>query len=414
MDRRNLWLAGVLVAGVAAAGAWQWTLHSKKPIPRFETTKLERGAIQAKVTATGTLSALVTVQVGSQVSGRIQQILVDFNSPVKKGQVLARLDPQLFEASLEQARASFKAAQGSLKKSKVQALDLERQYLRSESLESRKLIAPADVDTAKANMEAAKAQVEVAQGNADQAVAALHQAEVNLAYTTIVSPINGMVISRNVDVGQTVAASLQAPTLFVIAEDLRKVQVDSSVAEADVGKLRPGMKAEFTVDAYPGDRFKGHVRQVRNAPQTVQNVVTYDAVVDVRNPDLKLKPGMTANVTYVYAERGGVLRLPNAALRFRMPDAKGDGRSMRQVRSGANGEPRLEGGRREADMRKVWVLRDGKPQEVKIKVGISDGSLTELVKGELHEGDAIVTDLAGAPSGSRRSGASRPGGGMRF
>lgn len=413
MLRRNVWLAGLLVVGVGGTGVWQFSRQHQQPPQRFETVKLDRGAILSKVTATGTLSALVTVQVGSQVSGRLQQILVDFNAPVRKGQVLAKLDPQLFDAALEQAKANAMASRGGLRKAQIQALDLERQYLRAKSLSERKLIAPADLDTAFATSEAAKAQVEVAQGNAEQAMASLHQAEVNLAYTTIVSPINGVVISRNVDVGQTVAASLQAPTLFVIAEDLRKVQVDSSVAEADVGKLRPGMNAEFSVDAYPAERFHGQVRQIRNAPQTVQNVVTYDAVIDVANPELKLKPGMTANVSFVVAERQGALRLPNAALRFRLPDSKGE-KGARDKRRG-NGETTRSGPHGASDVRKVWVLRDGKPQEAKVKVGISDGSVTELVSAELHEGNEIITDVSGgAIPPNRAAGARGPGGGMRL
>jgi HlyD family secretion protein len=371
----------------------------------------------------------VTVQVGSQVSGRIQQLLVDFNSEVKKGQVIARIDPQLFQAAQEQARANYIAQQGNLAKVRVQAVEAERQYQRAKNLAERKLIAQADLDTAQANFEAARAQVEATRGGLEQARAALHQAEVNLAYTTIVSPINGVVISRNVDVGQTVAASLQAPTLFVIAEDLRKMQVDTSVAEADIGKLTPGMKATFTVDAYPAERFSGTVRQIRNAPQTVQNVVTYDAVIDVDNADLKLKPGMTANVTFVYAEKDDVLRIPNAALRFRPTpellarvrgdrgDKDGGGTGGAKAWRGGAGRGRggapgggAVGGREEgrSNRRTVWVLRGGQPQAIPVTTGISDGSLTELSAGDLHEGDEVITD---APDSGPRPQA--PMGGLR-
>ncbi|HEY6004768.1 MAG TPA: efflux RND transporter periplasmic adaptor subunit, partial [Anaeromyxobacter sp.] len=324
--RRKIVVAAVVAALVAAGGIWRWRSGGKSGPAAIETARVDRGRIVAKVTATGTLSALVTVQVGSQVSGRIASLEADFNSPVKKGQVIARIDPQLFDAAVEQARANAVAAQGNLAKAKAQALDAQRQLERTRALAERKLVAQADLDTAEAGADAAKASVEAAQGSLEQTRAALHQAQVNLAYTRIVSPTNGVVISRNVDVGQTVAASLQAPTLFVIAEDLSKMQVDTSVAEADVGRLRAGMPATFTVDAFPGEVFRGNVRQVRNAPQTVQNVVTYDAVVDVSNPEQKLKPGMTATATFVYAEKDDVLRVPNAALRFRPPPGFGGDR----------------------------------------------------------------------------------------
>ena len=298
--RRSIFIWFFVFLGVAAgAFGYMRSQNSKRASTlHYDTVKVDTGRIVAKVTATGTVSALVTVQVGSQVSGRIQYLYVDFNAPVKKGQLIAKIDPQLFEAATEQARANLGAAQGNLTKAKAQAVDADRQYRRSRALVARQLIAQAEVDTAQTNAEVAIAQVEAAKGSVAQAQAALHQAQINLAYTDIVSPTNGVVISRNVDVGQTVAASLQAPILFLIAEDLAKMQVDSSVAEADVGKLRANMPATFTVDAYPGERFTGTVRQIRNAPQAVQNVVTYDAVIDVDNSALKLKPGMTANITF--------------------------------------------------------------------------------------------------------------------
>jgi HlyD family secretion protein len=359
----------------------------------FETAKVERGRIAPKVTATGTLSALVTVQVGSQVSGRVQQLNVDFNSTVEKGQVIAKIDPQLFDAALEQAKANALAAQGSLTRAQVQAADAERQLARTKTLADRQVIAQAELDTATANAEAARAQIDVARGNLAQAKASLHQAEVNLQYTTITSPISGTVISRNVDVGQTVAASLQAPTLFVIAEDLRKMQVDTAVAEADVGKLSPGMPATFMVDAFPNERFKGKVRQIRNAPQTLQNVVTYDAVIDVENPDLKLKPGMTANVTFVWAERNDVLKVPNAALRFKPANAGGW----------------KKGERPPPDEKTLYTLEGENLVPHKVKVGVTDGSVTEIVEG-IDEGAMVVTD-ANDGSGPKRPQGSPPGGG---
>ncbi len=319
-ESRFRWVWIVAGLGIVGASGYFWRQRNlAQQVPKYETTLVDRGPITAKVTATGTLSALVTVQVGTQVSGRVEKILVDFNSTVKKGQVIAKIDPMLFQAALEQAHANYAAGQGTVIKLQAQADDAKLQYERAKALFERKAIAQQDLDTARANSRAADGDLVAAQGNLQQAKASLHQAQVNLAYTTIVSPTTGVVISRNVDVGQTVAASLSAPTLFLIAEDLTKMQVDTSVSEADIGKLKSGMAATFTVDAYPTKVFRGSIRQLRNAPQTVQNVVTYDAVIDVANPGLELRPGMTANVTFVYDQRDSALRVANAALRFQPP-----------------------------------------------------------------------------------------------
>ncbi|HXJ23202.1 MAG TPA: efflux RND transporter periplasmic adaptor subunit [Polyangia bacterium] len=438
----------VVVLAGAGVGVWRWRATHRQPPVEFETAAVDRGRIVSRVTATGTLSALVTVQVGTQVSGTVQKLFADFNSPVKRGQLIAKIDPQLFQAALEQAKANDEAAAGNLVKAEAQERDAGRQFERQKSLLDRKLIAQADFDTAQANLEVARGATAAARGTVAQAKASLSQARVNLNMTAILSPTDGTVISRSVDVGQTVAASLSAPTLFVIAKDLREMQVDTSVAEADVGKLSSGMPATFTVDAFPGEKFHGKVRQIRNSPQTVQNVVTYDAVIDVDNPDLKLRPGMTANVTFVAAEKDDVLRVPNAAMRFKptpeifaalgMPAPK-------QVRDGADrgraggakgpaggggmppggGPPhgagagsgawraRAGGGRGDAptDRRQVWALRDGRPQVVALRIGLSDGSTTEVIEGDLHDGDAVIVDAstsetAGTPPGG-------PGGGLR-
>jgi len=414
MTKRRLYIVLALVIAAAAFGTWRWQAGDAKPKLQFETGKVEQGTIVAKVTASGTLSAIVTVQVGSQVSGRIAALFADFNSPVKKGQLIAKIDPPLFQASVDQARANLAAAQGNLAKAKVQAVDARRQYQRQKELAARQLNAQADLDTAQATADGADAQVTASEGTVAQTRAALRSAEVNLAYTNILSPTSGTVISRNVDVGQTVAASLQAPTIFVIAEDLAKMQVDTSVSEADVGRLKAGMPASFTVDAYPGEVFRGQVRQIRNAPQTVQNVVTYDAVIDVDNPGFKLKPGMTANVTFVYAQKDDVLKVPNAALRFRPPpallgDGKGGGAGGRPGAGGAPGaaggtgggqRPGGAGGRpgEAPERRTVWTLRNDKPEAEKIKTGISDGSFTEVVEGALKAGELVITDALGAGS----------------
>jgi HlyD family secretion protein len=437
--RRLLWSGIALVMAAAAAAGWIGVTRSRERDPfAFETVKVARGRVVAKVTATGTLSAIVTVQVGTQVSGTIAALHADFNSTVKKGELVAKIDPRLFDAAVEQARANLAAAEGNYSKAKAQSVDAERQADRASTLLARKLIAQADSDTARSTADADAAAVDAAGGSVSQAKAQLHQAEVNLAYTDIRSPTDGTVIARNVDVGQTVAASLQAPVLFLIAEDLRKMQVDTSVAEADIGKLQPQTRASFTVDAYPNETFTGTVRQIRNSPQTVQNVVTYDAVIDVDNPDLKLKPGMTANCTFVYADKENVLRVPNAAMRFMPPPemlaklnlAPGGDAATRRPRAGADGggagvaaapggpggtggaggstgrggpgggeggPPRVGRGGQRGDPthRIVWVLRDGKPVRMPIKTGVTDGSTTEIVEGDVQEGDAVITDLAG-------------------
>ncbi len=425
---KKFWAVLIVVAAGAGGVSVVVKRRAAKPLVQWETTAVDRGRIVARVTATGTLSALVTVQVGSQVSGRVQQLLVDFNSPVKKGQLIAKIDPQLFQASLEQARANYASAEGNLLKAKVQADQAEIDFKRQANLAERKLIAPADYDTAKSNLAAAKAQIAVNVGNLQQAKAALNQARVNLAYTKIISPTDGVVISRSVDVGQTVAASLSAPTIFVIAEDLRKMQVDTSVAEADVGKLTSGMDATFVVDAFPGERFKGKVRQIRNAAQTLQNVVTYDAVIDVDNSELKLRPGMTANVNFIFANRDNVLRVPNAALRFRAsPDllamlkidskrgrggdeASASGSALAATDSKPSGGAGRQrgpsmGGAGKADetpdRKSVWVLNQSVPSSIRIKVGASDGTKTEVIEGPLAEGDLVITDATFTASSAK-------------
>jgi HlyD family secretion protein len=356
------------------------------PQVNCETANADRGPITIKVTATGNLSALLTVQVGSQVSGRVQQLFVDYNSPVKKGQPIARLDPLLFEAAVQQARAVYLAARSNLQKDRAQEANLKLAYDRTNRLKTELVVSQSDFDTARTNYNVVKAQVDADESTLESARAALNQAQANLGFTTIVSPINGIVISRNVDIGQTVAASFQTPTLFVIAQDLQRMQVDTNVSEADVGRLFPGMQATFTVDGYPGQPFAGTLRQIRNASQTVQNVVTYDAVINVDNSKLLLKPGMTANVTFVVAKKDRVMRIRNAAVRFR-PD-----RQLLQ-KLGLNDETRSAS----PEDKVVWALRGGKPAPVPVTTGISDGTWTELIRGELQPGDALITDMKANP-----------------
>lgn len=382
--RPALWIAVALLV-IGGASGLMVRRGRAKPEIHYDTAEVDRGTIAAKVTATGNLSALLTVQVGSQVSGRVQQLFVDYNSPVKKGQTIAKLDPLLFQAAVEQARANYLSLQGNLNKDQAQENNTKLIFDRTKALVEQKVMAQSDLDTASANYEAAKAQVEADKSNLESARAMRNQAEVNLGYTTIVSPIDGVVISRNVDVGQTVAASFQAPTLFVIAQDLRHMQVDTNVGEADVGRLTAGMPATFTVDAYPSRPFTGRLRQIRNAAQTIQNVVTYDAVIDVENPSLLLKPGMTANVVFVAVQKDNVVRLRNAALRFQ-PDPQ----LLARIGLKPNASDLSV---QAAGHKTVWVLRSGRPVDMTISLGISDGTWTELLGGDIHPGDALITDM---------------------
>lgn len=415
----------VLVAAIGL-GVFAWMKYGRDRAtaePKFRTTKVERGKVSSKVTATGTLSARVTVQVGSQVSGRIAEIFVDFNSKVTKGMVLAKIDPRVLEAALRKARASVAQASAAVVKAKANNEQAAKAFERAKNLKAQGLMGQADYDLAETAVSATKADIAVAQAQLESAAASQKEAEVNLGFTTIVSPIDGIVLSRAIDVGQTVAASLQSPTLFTIAQDLRSIQVDTFVAEADVGKLTQGMEATFSVDAYPGIKFRGKIREVRNAAQTVQNVVTYDAVLDVQNDELKLKPGMTANVTFVWAEKDNVLKVPNAALRFRppaealamasgsaSPSGSGSGRPRRWNGAGGAGSGMAGGGGFGGDAsdpsrRTVWVLRDGAPRPVRVEVGVTDGTSTEIVSGHLQEGDEVITEyVASAETASTPSG----------
>lgn len=358
----------VLVAGLAA-----FVLFGNKGSgPKYKTEKITRGDIVTTVTATGTVNAVTTVLVGTQVSGTIKKIYVDFNSPVKKGQLIAQIDPALFDEQVQQQKANVLAAQANVEKAEASRVDAKRTRDRNAELFSKNLIARSDLDTADTNHETAKASVSAARAAVAQADAALRNAQTNLGYARIVSPVDGTVVSRNVDVGQTVAASFQTPTLFTIAQDLTKMQIDTSVDEADIGKVKVGQEVEFTVDAYADITFKGKVGQVRIAPITVQNVVTYDVVITVDNPDIKLKPGMTANVSVIVAEKKDILKIPNAAIRFRPAEKT----KTKQPQKGAG----------------VWVLENEKLKRLPVTVGISDGNFTELVSGELRESQDVVTE----------------------
>lgn len=363
-------LAGVTALLLIGAGVWYWFYHGAPPV-YYNTATVDRGPITAIVTATGTVNPVVSVQVGSQVSGKIAKLFADFNSEVKQGAPLAQIDQLPFKSRVSQARAAVKSAQGNVAKAKNLAAQRKLERDRMTTLLRQGFVSQADLDMAATNYRDADANVLVMQAQLDQAQATLVSAELDLGYTTIYSPVNGIVVSRNVDVGQTVAASFQTPTLFVIAQDLTKMQVNANVSESDIGGVAEGKAASFRVDAYPKHFFEGTVTQVRNAPISVQNVVTYDVIITVDNTDLKLKPGMTANVTIVTARKESPLRVPNGALRFRMPDLPIDRKATR-----------------------VWVLeKAAKTRQVDVTVGIADSLFTEITEGPLKEGDRVIIGI---------------------
>jgi HlyD family secretion protein len=395
---RKVLIGAVLAAVVAFAGYMYFKKDSG--VSAYRTAKVEKGEIVDAIAATGTINAVTTVSVGSQVSGTLQQIFVDFNSRVTKGQVIALIDPRLLEAAVDQARANVDNAKASLEKAQVGVIDADRTNRRNQELVKPGFVAQSDVDSSQTLWEQAVAQKRSAEAALKQSVAALRVAQTNLEYATIRSPVNGTVISRNVDVGQTVAASFQTPTLFSIAEDLTKMQVDTNVDESDIGRAVLGQTVTFTVDAWPEKTFTGEVAQVRNSPIVTQNVVTYNVVVRVDNRELFLKPGMTANVSIQVKKFSDVLKIPNAALRYR-PTAKGTEADSAAKRP-AGGKGKEAGGQR------VYLLgKDGKTVPVTIKSGISNGTFTVLEEGNLKEGDLLVT---GESQGKKAGGSATPPG----
>jgi HlyD family secretion protein len=400
--RRRRALIAAAAAVIVILAYRQWSGSAGEGAAGYVTAKVDRGTIEQTVTATGTVNPVKTVQVGTYISGPILAIDVDFNSPVKKGQRVAKIDPATYTVKVRQADANLSTARARVEKDRAD-LELKRiQLERNRTLLARNLIAQNDLDTAKSNYDQAAAQLALDEAGTKQAQANLDEAQVNLNYTDILSPVDGVVVSRNVDVGQTVAASFQTPTLFLIAEDLTKMQVDTNASESDVGRVREGQPAAFTVDAYPGKPFHATVAQVRNAPVTVQNVVTYDVVLAVDNPNLELKPGMTANVAVTTARRDGVLRVPARALRFR-PETVGQQAAAR-------------GGKKAARDTTVYVLgADGTPAPVEVKVGVRDNQNAELLSGDLAEGTEVVVGVKRDPAAAPATGGP-PGfpGGRRF
>lgn len=395
----------LLVVAALAGGGWYYFQGKKDDAPEYQTAPVTRGDLTQAVTATGTLNPVMNVQVGSQISGNIKQLFADFNTEVKAGQVVAQLDPATFEAAVHQAEGDLANAKAVLQLARVTAK-------RKAELVEEKAAPQADLDNAQAVLSQAEASVQMKTAN-------LEKAKVDLGRCTIYSPIDGIVISRNVDVGQTVAATMNAPVLFTIANDLRKMQINAAIAEADIGNIEAGQAVEFTVDAFPARTFHGKVAQVRNAATTVQNVVTYDTVISVANDDLKLKPGMTANISVIIAQRQNVLRLPNAALRFRPPESvktattstprPSEGGGGRDGRRGPGGRPRERSGPVE---RTVFILASTEPKPAPVKLGISDGIQTEILDG-LNENDTVVTGMITKQPTAPPTGASPFGGGRR-
>ncbi len=385
MKMRWLLVSGVIVVAVGAGLAWR--LLDKPAAPSYVTTPAAKGDVARTVVTTGSVNPVVTVQVGSYVSGPIKALYCDFNTKVKAGQLCAKIDPRTYEVALAQAKANLATARAQLAKDQAGLAYAKLNYERDRGLVARGVVSQETVDADKSAYEQAAAQVKLDEAAIAQRQAALEGAQVNLDYTDIVSPVDGIVISRNVDVGQTVAASFQTPTLFLIAKDLTKMQIDTNVSESDIGRVKVGDRATFRVEAYPKKAFEGRVREVRQAPITVQNVVTYDAVIGVDNPERLLLPGMTANAKIVTEERKNVLRVPQQALRFEPQGLPAAGRTgTRSVRQGT----------------RVWVLKNGQPVSVPVTVGLEDGTWAEITGGDLAVGDAVITDETAARSGSAK------------
>jgi HlyD family secretion protein len=386
-------IAAGVIGTTTAVGAFYSRGDTARPVVTAEP--VTRGDIVTTIAATGTLEAVTTVEVGTQVSGSIRALDADFNSIVRKGQVLAELDPSLYRSAVEQAHANVLGAEANQERLQVAAVDAETKLARAQVLSAKQLISRADLETAEVAVRSAAAQVKSAAAQLAQARASLRQAEVNLAKTIITSPIDGIVIARNVDVGQTVAASLSAPTLFVLAADLTQMQLKANIDEADLGRIVAGQPVEFTVDAYPTETFTGSVRQVRLNPVVASNVVTYAAIITAPNPDLKLKPGMTANLNVEVERRENVLRVPSAALRYTPTAAVLSALESMEVKPPAGA--------------RVWQHVDGRLVPVGVAPGATNGSHTEVKGGSLQEGAQVVTRVADAqPTTPQTSGSSSP------
>ena len=379
------WLIGSLSALVviAAIAVLWWSLSSGGTV-HYSTAPVTRGAVTRGVVATGTVNPVLTIIVGSYVSGVIQKLSCDYNTEVKEGQICAQIDPRPYQTVVDQNKANLNVAKAQIEKDKAALAYAQLTYDRMARLAQTNAVSKDALDTSKNALDQAQAQIGVDEATIAQRQAQLEAAQVNLGYTDIVSPVNGTVVSRNVTVGQTVAASFQTPTLFLIATDLTQMQVDTNVSESDIGGLKEGNKGYFTVDAYPKRTFEGAVKQLRQSPQNIQNVVTYDVVVGVDNRDLALKPGMTAASRIVIDERKDVLRVPSQALRYTPVTAR-----TPAARSGPT-PAASSSASAAANQGVVWVLRDGKPVRVAVVFGLDDDTNAEIVSGDVKPGDRVI------------------------
>ncbi|MCC6139280.1 MAG: efflux RND transporter periplasmic adaptor subunit [Nitrospira sp.] len=405
---------GIVAVGLAIGGYVFFT-GERKALVRYRSAVVERGSVVSIVSATGTINPVVSVQVGTQVSGMIKSLHADFNSRVKAGDIVAVIDPEPFKARRDQAASNLEMARANVARAKTDSAQRKRELARVRSLIDQNFVSQNDVDVAVTNAQGADAQVHVAEAQVRQAEAAVNSAELELKYTTIRSPVDGIVVARNIEVGQTVAASFATPNLFLIALDLTKMQVDTNVSESDIGGIGEGKDATFSVDAYPGVQFAGLIRQVRLAPINVQNVVTYNVVVAVDNQDLRLKPGMTANVSIVVAQKEQVLKVPNAALRFSPPKSdRAESGSTEGKAAKAEGRPaasRSAYGSAESSSpsHKVWKQDEaGELAAVPVQTGISDGVATEIVGGALEEQDLVIVGID-VPRANRQGSELPPG-----
>ncbi len=383
--RRWVIIAIAALLLLATAGSIWWSVGGDAAV-RYETAPVTTGRIARGINSTGTVNPELTIIVGTYVSGVIQELSCDYNTQVKRGQVCARIDPRPYQSLVDQAKANLAVARAQLEKDKASLTYAKVAFGRLAQLVETKAVSKDAYDSANSEYQQALAQITFDEATIQQRQAVLDAAQVNLDYTNIISPVDGTVVSRNVTMGQTVAASFQTPTLFLIATDLTKMQVDANVSESDIGGVRQGNKATFTVDAYPKRVFEGTVTQVRQSPQTVQNVVTYDVVVSVNNSDLALKPGLTAATRILVDQRTDVLRVPNQALRYAPT-----GSAVRET-----GQPR------------IWVLRDGKPTPIQVATGLDDDEFTEIAQGDLKSDDRVIIAEQRNSSGNARSGVPRP------
>ncbi len=385
--KKRLILTLVLASFGVSAGAY-YELHGRSQGVRFDTVKVTRGDLVANVVSTGTLQAVTTVEVATQANGVIKELNADFNSVVHKGEVLARLDPALIQAQIEQGLANVEKARTEVDSLQVALDDANRQLARAQALAAKQLVDANDLETALVTAQQAAADLRAAQAQVAQAQASVDQNRLNLEHTVIVAPVDGIVIARNVDVGQTVVSNMQAQTLFEIAQDLKKMQLVATIDESDIGRVHEGDSVRFTVDAYPGDTFTGTVKQVRVNPEIDQDVVTYDSVITVPNDALKLRPGMTANVHVEVASRPNVLRVPANALLFKPNDEL-----FAAMHQPIPTSRQAGGGAAAGRGSVVWVVRDNRLQPVPISVGLTDGTNTEVVAGALRPDEAVVVNV---------------------